>query len=109
MRFLLFLTIILSSCTYDEIDLCSTQEPSFSECVKPIIEQNCVTCHRNNSQNGLLQTFEEIKSYMDNGKLLDRIQRDADAVGVMPPSGQKLSNNEIQIIKTWYENGTPNN
>ena len=21
----------------------------------------------------------------------------------------KLSNNEIQILKTWYENGTPNN
>ena len=109
MRFLLFFSIILSSCTYNEIDLCSTPSPSFSECVKPIIEQNCVTCHRNNSPNGLLQTYDQILEFMENGKILDRIQRDADAAGVMPPSGQKWGGNEIQIIKTWYENGAPNN
>ena len=109
MRFLLVFSIILSSCTYNEIDVCSTPTPSFSECVKPIIEQNCIQCHRNNSQNGLLQTHAQIILYMQNGKLLDRIQRDADAVGVMPPSGQKLSDNEIQILKKWEENGAPNN
>ena len=35
---------------------------------------------------------------MDNGVLLDRVQRDADQQGIMPPSGQKLSDNEIQIL-----------
>tara|TARA_B100001564_G_C20656773_1_gene679594 strand:+ start:773 stop:913 length:141 start_codon:yes stop_codon:yes gene_type:complete len=46
---------------------------------------------------------------MDNGKLLNRVQRDADQQGIMPPSGQKLSDNEIQILINWSENGTPNN
>ena len=108
MRYL-FLLIIFSSCSYNEIDLCSTLTPSFSECVKPIIEENCVQCHRNNSSNGLLQTYDQIKFYMDNGELLNRVQRDVDQQGIMPPSGQKLSNNEIQILINWSENGTPNN
>lgn len=108
MRYL-FLLIILSSCSYNEIDICSTLTPSFSECVKPIIEENCIQCHRNNSSNGLLQTYDQIKFYIDNGELLDRVQRGTDQQGFMPPSGQKLSDNEIQILINWSENGTPNN
>ena len=62
MRFLLFHNNIIF-CTYDEIDLCSTQEPSFSECVKPIIEQNCVTCHRNNIKMDYYKLMKRLTVY----------------------------------------------
>ena len=57
MRYSLFLLLLLSSCTYNElpiseITICETNSPSFSDCVLPIIEENCMSCHSENGGHG---------------------------------------------------------
>ena len=99
--------ILFLACTYDEPDLCSDQDPSFAECVIPIIQDNCVSCHSYGGSAGFLDlsSYESIRNSVIDGNLIDRINSTENP---MPPSG-KMSELTISIIKKWEENGAPNN
>ena len=46
MRYSLFLLLLLSSCTYNEIlPVCEPDEQEFSDLVQLIIEEKCMGCH----------------------------------------------------------------
>ena len=109
MRFFLILSmLVITSCTYNELSICETDNPSFSDCVKPIFEKNCIGCHFQNNSNGImpLSNFQEIRDNVINGKVIESIKR---KVGFMPTNGERLSTEEILIIENWKENGAPNN
>jgi hypothetical protein len=105
----LFGLVIITSCTYNEISICDTDEPTYSDCVKPIIAANCLDCHSNGSAFGELLTYEELKWSIVDGDLIERIQMNENDAGFMPYGGEKLNELDIQILIKWKENGAKNN
>tara|TARA_B100001758_G_C18035331_1_gene415207 strand:+ start:31 stop:375 length:345 start_codon:yes stop_codon:yes gene_type:complete len=111
-KYLLFFSCILVSCTYNEIipeinNSCDEQEgvdwiPSYNNCIDPIIKDNCIVCHGENSPSGSLTNFTQVIDMIENRDLLQRIKTD------MPPSGI-MSDNNINIIEQWINNGANNN
>jgi hypothetical protein len=104
----LFSLFVISSCTYHELSPCETNEPAFSDCVKPIFEQNCVGCHSTGNSDGImtLTNYQEIQDQVVNGTVIESLKRE---VGFMPKNGERLSANQILIIENWKNNGAPNN
>jgi len=115
MRFIItfaILLLFLSSCTYNElppIPVCESDTPSFSTCVKPIMDNHCLVCHSDATLNEALSNYDAIRHYVINGDLLDRIQRAEGSEGFMPLGGNKLDNVQIEILIKWKNNGAPNN
>lgn len=112
MKYFIVLIVFCVSCTYNEIlpnEECLTENPSFIACIKPIIDNNCVSCHNSNSLYGDLSSYSAIKDYTDSGQLINRIQRNQGDQGFMPLGGNKLTDNEIELIIKWKNDGTPNN
>ena len=109
MRIFLILSILVTtSCTYNELSICETDNPSFTDCVEPIFKKNCIVCHFQNNSNGImpLSNFQEIQDNVINGTVIESIKRE---VGFMPKNGERLTVEEILIIENWKENGAPNN
>ena len=71
--------------------------------VKPIIDNNCVSCHSTNGSSNfyLLQTYDQVKASAQSGKLYGRM---TDASDPMPPSGI-LPGTVTQIIQNWINDG----
>ena len=112
LKFFLLFLFLFTSCTYNEIvpelNTSCNQEggvewsPSFNDCVEPIIQNNCISCHADNSPSGSLSDYTQILDMINNKDLLNRIKTD------MPPSGT-MSQNNIDIIEQWINNGANNN
>ncbi|WP_166964567.1 hypothetical protein [Yeosuana marina] len=68
--------------------------------IKPIIDNNCVSCH-NGSQFPDLRTYQgvSVNSEIVKEQVINRTM----------PIGGVLSNEEINLIKCWVENGSLNN
>ena len=124
----LFFLFIVSSCTYNELitgctdpaasnydpnatidnDLCildlCLSEPSFLECVKPIIDNNCVSCH---SYGGaavhiLLTDYNFILA-------VDNIYDIVNSINTSMPKGGLMPQQNINVIEKWFNNDAPNN
>ena len=108
MKYLSFLLLfLLSSCTYNEFSPCETNEPTFSDCVKPIFEQHCMGCHYMGNPGIMpLTNYDEIQDEVVNGSVIESITRSDD---FMPKFGERLSEEEILIIENWKNNGALNN
>ena len=104
----LFGLVILTSCTYHEISLCDTDEPTYSDCVKPIFEEHCMGCHYSNNPEEIMvfSNFQVIQDKVINGTIIESLERE---IGFMPKNGERLSSDKILIIKKWKENGAQNN
>jgi hypothetical protein len=95
-----------NSSTYDEISV-KVDIPTYQANVKPIIENNCLSCHsRAGGQDPTLETYVGVREAAEKGNLICRID-DQSCGSVMPPSG-KMPQTNINIIKKWAENGYPN-
>jgi hypothetical protein len=128
MRYSVFLFVLFSSCTYNELTVGCTDptasnydpnatldnglcildscllEPSFKNCVKPIINYNCVLCHSYGGDAGflILTDYALIKAADIQYNLVNIIKT------TMPKSGLMPEDN-INIIEKWFENGAPDN
>lgn len=76
----------------------------YSAHIEPLISANCVSCHDAVSGNADLSTYAGLKTQVDNNGVTSRVFTIAD----MPPSGP-LSNEQLQLLKCWMDNGAPNN
>jgi uncharacterized membrane protein len=73
---------------------------SFINDIKPIIDNNCVSCHNGNQ-------FPDLRTY--NGiSANSRIVKEQ-VVNRTMPIGGSLSNEEIELISCWIDNGSKNN
>ena len=100
--------LIISACSYDDPDICEDENPSFTTCVSPIIQENCVSCHSYSGSAGStlnLDNYDAIKHATLEGNLIERINS---IENPMPPSG-RMSHSSIDIIEKWKLNGSPNN
>lgn len=102
----------LIGCTTDSVsDLSPIEtidEVSYLRDVKPIIDSKCNNCHGNPPTFGApssYTTYENVRTAVLNQGLIDRITRPENTSGAMPLGGPRLSQNEINIIIQWSEEG----
>lgn len=98
---------------YDCAGICEGSSICFNTDVSPIFHQNCVTCH-GNAGNLYLGTYASTMSTGDSGNPAvvpgdlnqSEIWNRIFTIGDMPPSNESpLSNDEIQTIQLWIEQG----
>ncbi|MBV6644569.1 MAG: hypothetical protein KI790_03925 [Cyclobacteriaceae bacterium] len=90
----------------------------FHHLVQPILDQKCVNCHNVDKKKGdlVLTTAKQIEQGGDGGAVLKsgspsaselfrRVILSADDPKFMPPSGDALTYDEIQILKWWIAGG----
>ncbi len=71
---------------------------TYSDSIRPILEKNCYRCHSGPMRN--LTTYNNVKSYADNGLLPMMTQPGG-------PMSRFLSASEYHAIDNWVKNGSP--
>ncbi|WP_323787959.1 hypothetical protein [Psychroserpens sp.] len=113
-KYSLYVIVLLLSysCSYvSEADLIDAtpiiETITYTEHVKPIIDNNCIVCHNNPPINGApisLTTFNDVKNAIDNNGLITRISSN-DLGFLMPFGGPRLPQNLIDTIIEWEADG----
>jgi uncharacterized membrane protein len=107
----------LTNCRYDNyndsygnVNACDTSAVTFSQDIKRIIGQNCEGCHNGASASGGLNLagHQNISASALSGAIMDRVTRSAGDPLLMPP-GQALSDCDQSKLRTWINEGAPNN
>lgn len=81
---------------------------SYARDIKPIIDNNCLGCHKSPPENGApmsLANYEALKDAITNRPLIDRISREQGAEGMMPLGGTRLPQSSINLIALWKAQG----
>lgn len=98
--------VIASSCeNYVEDDFQSLEQDcdpntSFVNQIKPIIDNNCISCHNGNQ-------FPDLRTYSGVSNNAEIVKEQV--VNRTMPIGGSLTNEEIDLITCWIENGSLNN
>lgn len=112
------LTGAISGCYYDnEEELypvtnqapCDTAAVTLSAVVKPILNQHCIGCHNAGFASGGvdLETYTQLASSANSGKLLSSVKHDGKA-SPMPKGSPKLDECSIHKIEKWIRLGAKN-
>ena len=114
----LFLFSFLVGCGTAEVqeelkDVCFDGEPTFSKDVWPIFQSNCVHCHgaevyARKADGNLFSGYDDVKSKLDEGLIIGNIEHQPGFIN-MPYRKNKITDCEIQIIKSWVHAGAKNN
>ena len=110
------IAFLLASCDYDvaeelyPVDGCDTRDLSYSMDIIPIIDANCYRCHdaQNNFGNVTLEGYNNIKVYVDNGKLIGTIKHE-DGFSPMPQDAGQIDQCSIDKVAQWINDGAENN
>jgi hypothetical protein len=112
-----FPAICIVACTKENIQnlvpvSCDTAGMQYTRDIIPILEGNCYRCHgigNTAGSNGiLLEGYENIKPYADNGKLYGNVAHLPGFVP-MPYESPMLDECTINKILDWTLQGAPNN
>ncbi len=81
---------------------CDTANMTYSTHVKPILQNECTSCHAASNASGgiILDTYNGAKIVAENGKLIGAISH-ANGFIPMPLGRSKLSNCNINTISAW--------
>jgi len=99
------------------VTLESHRAVSFSADVAPLLEKHCTECHSDeNAELGLkLDTYEGVMLGSDYGTVVEAgdgagsLLVDMIASGDMPEDGDGVPAEELEVIKTWIDEGAENN
>jgi mono/diheme cytochrome c family protein len=85
-----------------------TANVTFSKRINPLLQTNCVGCHKTGSVSGgvLLDSYANIKAYVDNKKMWGAMNY-ITGYSAMPPS-QKLTDCQLSVVKKWIDKGAKN-
>lgn len=106
-----------SSCYYDNeqelypsISVCDTTNITFSNFVKPMVDQQCKSCHGATSPSGGLSLIDytTIKASVASGKFYNSVTW-ASGISPMPQGGNKWTNCDLLKLKNWIDKGAQNN
>lgn len=91
---------------------CDTANMEYAADVVPILQGNCYSCHGTNTNSGsfgrVLEGYNNLKPYAESGTLIGVITH-AQGFIPMPQNGGKLSECNINKIKSWIANGIQDN
>lgn len=95
----------------------SHEAVSFAEQVAPILERHCWECHsEENAELGLkLDTYEGVMAGSDYGTVVEAGDADGSllidmiASGDMPEDGDPVPPADLELLKTWINEGATNN
>jgi mono/diheme cytochrome c family protein len=99
------------------------QEPAkitYDDHIKPIFREHCSSCHNNNAKKGglSLETYQATMAGGSSGEVLAAGDLDASRLyaltahkeqPTMPPMQDKIAQAKIDLLKTWIEQGMPEN
>ena len=110
------IAVLVGGCYYDvEEELypmlgCESTDMSYSMDIVPILSANCYECHNAAANNGnvTLDSYENLITYVNNGKLLGVIRHEP-GFPPMPQNRSKLLECNIEKIENWVAEGALNN
>jgi hypothetical protein len=113
---LFMLLLMLSSCYYDvEEEIypktdCNTDNITYSMDIVAILQSNCYVCHSQAANQGgiTLEGFNNLKTYVDNGRFLGAVKHEA-GYSPMPQGAPQLPDCQIAQIEQWILDGALNN
>ncbi len=93
------------------------QAVSFAEDIVPILEEHCTECHsEENAELGLkVDTYEGLMAGSDYGTVVEAGDADGSLFidmivsGDMPEDGDPMPADELEMLKTWIDEGAENN
>jgi len=97
-----------SNSTDDLIDGTPVDNATYTEHIKPIIDNNCIDCHASTPINNApmpLVTYDNVRQAAEERGLLDRISRSQGQPGMMPNDGTRLPQHQIDLIAQWIAQG----
>ena len=86
---------------------CDTSNYTFSGRIAAIFSTSCATsigCHSSGSSNGPFTSYAEIKPFIDNGSIMDRVVVKQDM-----PVAAPLPGCDMEVLVKWIEDGAQNN
>lgn len=98
-----FLLFFASCSTESEDDPAPAIKVNYTTDIKPIIDDNCLSCHTSPLLNGAsmpLISLENVREAVENRDLIGRVES-----GSMPPVGDFLTTTEVQAIRDWKTGG----
>jgi len=97
-----------SSC--NESKKCDTTNVTYSGSISKIVKQKCNGCHRGGNPGGgiNLTTYAGVKAIADDQRFLNVVLH-APGYKAMPLGGSMLPECEIETIRSWVNQGAPNN
>jgi hypothetical protein len=116
--------LLLISCYYDEVvvipEATTPEEPipdviSFKDNVQPLFNASCISCHKGSTDPVLeanVSYANLINGYVvkgdANASILYKALLNNDGIPLMPPDG-KWSDNKINLVKGWIDQGALDN
>ena len=91
-------------------ELCDTTNVTYSGTIAPLLEMNCINCHKASIQSGgiRLDGYNFVYPLAITDTLFKSMNFEAGYKG-MPYNGQKLSDCKLDEIKIWVNDGAPDN
>jgi uncharacterized membrane protein len=109
---LIAFSAFVAGCTNDSTsDLIGDEQvenATYTENIKPIIDNNCTSCHGSTPSGGApmpLTTFENVREAVLNRNLIGKISLPQGDPDMMPKGGTRLPQNKINLIVQWEEQG----
>ena len=88
---------------------CDSVNVSYAQTVKPLLDNQCVSCHSSVSTNGVfLYDYTQVLINVNNGKLAGSINH-SNGFSAMPQGGAKFDICKLTIINNWIAEGAQNN
>src|SRR5687768_13534678 len=97
----------------------SSTRVDFERDIRPILAENCLSCHGPSKRQGGLRLDEKTRAFAggDSGpafepgkseeSLLIEYVAGLDAATVMPPKGDRLTPDEVGLLRAWIDQGAP--
>jgi WD40 repeat protein len=115
--------IALSLVCVNGFAVAMAEEPTkitFEDHIKPIFREHCTSCHNNNAKKGglSLESFQMTMTGGSSGEVLVAGDLDSSRLyaltahkeqPVMPPMQDRIPQAKLDLIKTWIEQGMPEN
>lgn len=113
--FLSLSVVLLNACYYDVEEelygnVCIDLPATYSGAVLEVLQVNCYQCHSAETNFGdvNLEGYEQLKIYVDNGSFVGTIDH-MSGFSAMPQDRPKMLECDINLIKSWVDNGALNN
>lgn len=89
---------------------CDTVNMSYATNIAPVINTNCKGCHNNTTQSGSvnLEGHANVAAFANSGQLYGSIAH-LPGYKAMPQGQAQLNDCTIKQIKSWIDDGAPNN